>query len=700
MTVSNMKLCESVFAKYMLDKHGVDVSDDVDKLRQVLYATMHHTHARFGNDPSKTAREMNDVALSAARNVYIRDRQMQQAEATKNAAAKKASANPNDVISRDRAVYGNRPVPLPPLSDRPVASKAEDDSPERLDYSVKRLLAERDEDEDQDHPIRRKNRTVGSRQRTRDDVNGGRSAPPPARHPAANDSEEDVVGEEEYEGGYDARAAKGNNDNDLLLRSDENDPDVDAVMKLPSESVDPRMTDEECLQQMNDMMRFRDGDLNDGSGYLPSQPRMDNACIDPASVPDDAIQSTDYLVDDGQLQTDSVIKYLSINGFDRDWAMQPSRYSYTIKTAGEMHTNFRNVSALQATCVILPNDIPQGALDPSGAVVGDRVTFQHDFNFSYPYVILTVDGFEDVYDGTNDAVRRAFCKFVYNRNYRSSNGRGYIVLEPMQDEIKRFTPTPLSSLRNLSISIQKPNGTLLNSSRDDYRLVKVEYDDLNEIYLRIVLDKHFDRNEFFVNDVVAFRNVRFYPPRDSQMSHRDALRKLEEFINRHEGHEIIQLGSANDKGFYQTFHVYAPGDFDRFAGQIVLHSNLIEALETHNQRSPDEYAEEQEEEGGALPGGEWRTAGNVMNTSLQNVVAFRVWQSLPDIAPQISHLNKISSHLRTEREEKQRRQDHQRQENQKQEQDAAATASSTRKKKKQGSSSTAFSMRSTPIADL
>ena len=84
-------------------------------------------------------------------------------------------------------------------------------------------------------------------------------------------------------------------------------------------------------------------------------------------------------------------------------------------------------------------------------------------------LMLCLDGY-DVYDGTNEAIRDAFCKFVYQRHFKSANGRGYVVMQPMQDEIKEFHPTPLSSLNNLSLSIRRPNGTLVNDSRDDYRV--------------------------------------------------------------------------------------------------------------------------------------------------------------------------------------------------------------------------------------
>jgi hypothetical protein len=56
-------------------------------------------------------------------------------------------------------------------------------------------------------------------------------------------------------------------------------------------------------------------------------------------------------------------KYLSINGCDREWTVEPTCFKYTVKTAsGTMPTNSNNVVSLQATCLLLPMEIPLGQL--------------------------------------------------------------------------------------------------------------------------------------------------------------------------------------------------------------------------------------------------------------------------------------------------------------------------------------------------
>jgi hypothetical protein len=47
-----------------------------------------------------------------------------------------------------------------------------------------------------------------------------------------------------------------------------------------------------------------------------------------------------------------------------------------------------------------------------------------------------------------------------------------MVLEPAMEEVRVFDP-PLSSLSSLSISLRRPDGALMDNTRDDFHMVKV-----------------------------------------------------------------------------------------------------------------------------------------------------------------------------------------------------------------------------------
>ena len=358
------------------------------------------------------------------------------------------------------------------------------------------------------------------------------------------------------------------------------------------------------------------GDADPGAVHRASMQAVDafNEDLEQADRASYRNFKEEALIDASQTPSTCIDKYLSINGFDRNWTTDRYRYSYTVTIAGfdenTMQSVYRNVQSMAVCKVVLPMEIIQ---EPTVAAPVLKQTFRHDFRFAFPYIMVSIDGFDDVYDGTNDRVRRAFCKLIYQRHYKAPNGRGYIVLEPMQCEVKRFHPAPLSSLKNLRLSLRRPNGTLLNDSVDDYSVVKIEYEELNSLYLKIVTDKYFDKNEFYPGDSVLIKGFKINEAPTSSDKER-----FDSFVNRPEGHDIVQHGQANDNGFYRTFYIYGPGVLDQGQGRVVLDSAALAALSAYNcARDWSDLS--------AAP-----KNGAVINASLQNIIAMKVGVAVSD----------------------------------------------------------------------
>lgn len=222
-----------------------------------------------------------------------------------------------------------------------------------------------------------------------------------------------------------------------------------------------------------------------------------------------------------------------------------------------VQNNFRDIYSIEVSKIIIPSDIV-------------NVTYgrTYNFNMNYPYLLLQIDEFRDIYEGTDEAIRKSFCQLVYETTYQSSNGRGYIVLKPVQNEKKIFKPTLLSSLPSLTFSIVNPSGEILNKSKDGYSIGKLEYEPFNPYYLKIVTNQYFDKNEFFSGDHVVFKQYHLYKTHIDQDA--DNINKLNNFINRVSGHDIVKLGDANDNSYYRTFYIRAPGYFDENAGTYII----------------------------------------------------------------------------------------------------------------------------------
>jgi hypothetical protein len=300
-------------------------------------------------------------------------------------------------------------------------------------------------------------------------------------------------------------------------------------------------------------------------------------------------------------------KFLSVNGFDRNWNVDKNRFSFRVDFNwgdNSIQQRFRNIKSFKATRVIIPMEIQQ-----TNSITNiPKDYFNHEFSFAYPYLMLNIDEFNDIYDGTNENVRKCFCHLVFDKCYKAPNGRGYVILNPLQKERKIFHPTPLTSLSKLSLSIRKPNGDLFNHSKDEYMIFKVDYELYNKQYLQIVTNKFFDKNEFFKGDTVLLQNYKILKV-DTNMNEQ-YINNFNEFINRKEGHEILEIGQANNSGYFRNFYINAPGTFDTELGQFVLDQNLIDNLTMYN--NTIDYCTYTE------------TNGSILNTSLQCTIAFKL----------------------------------------------------------------------------
>lgn len=295
---------------------------------------------------------------------------------------------------------------------------------------------------------------------------------------------------------------------------------------------------------------------------------------------------------------------------------------YAADTNANVQERFRNIVSMQVTSVIVPMDIgvTTGGTSITGIVqatgVGASGTtpyFNNNFNFSYPYVLLHIDEFNDVYDGTDDVIRRAFCQLVVDRTYYSNNGRGYIILRPVQSEKKVFYPTTLSTLPSLSLSLLKPNGDIINQSKDGYTILKLEHESYNRFYIKVVTNKYFEKNEFYRGDVVQIRHFTLFKlVAEQDSSH---IARFNQFINDPKGHSILEIGDANDNGFYRTFYIRAPGEFDASIGEFVIDEPALSQLQSFNttfdltNNPPNGY---------------------ILNVSLQNSISMRLEQKVYD----------------------------------------------------------------------
>jgi hypothetical protein len=89
------------------------------------------------------------------------------------------------------------------------------------------------------------------------------------------------------------------------------------------------------------------------------------------------------------------------------------------------------------------------------------------------------------------------------------------------------------------------------------------------------------------------------------------------FINRPQGHEIKQIGGTNDDGYFRSFYIQAPGNFNRMIGKFVLDTDMISVLNEYN--SQINFCDP------LTP-----SNGFILNNSLQNTISLKVEMLVDD----------------------------------------------------------------------
>lgn len=279
---------------------------------------------------------------------------------------------------------------------------------------------------------------------------------------------------------------------------------------------------------------------------------------------------------------------------------------------------FKDIYSIKITNVSIPSDILNNYIQTTNN------TAYYNFNFNFPYILCNIDEFQDVYDGTDDTIRKTFCQLQFDNYIQTPNGRGYIILKPVQNEIKYFYPNPLSSLSLLNISLTKPNGELLNYGADGQSILHISV--YQTYYLKIITKTYFDKNAFCKGDYVKIKNFNLYQINSSMV--RANVDKVNSFINKTEGHVIYNSGEPNDNGYYNNFYINGPGSFDENQGRFVVDETMTNTLsEFNNFLTENNFFVQSDQQTSSSDDYE---NGSVLNMSLQNSISMTIEMYKPD----------------------------------------------------------------------
>jgi len=173
------------------------------------------------------------------------------------------------------------------------------------------------------------------------------------------------------------------------------------------------------------------------------------------------LKKKDNIVDKNLFEKDTkmVTHLVSIDSKDRDKSKWPNINNYRIDFAptnnifdnenekhGYVGRSFNNVISIELCQVIMPRKAIDG----------------NDLD-DYPYIIISIDEFDGVYQGTNDIMNKAFAKITFDRNI--GKYKEFSTNNSNNDRfIKKFNPR--IGINKLTINFLTPDGNPYNFGSD------------------------------------------------------------------------------------------------------------------------------------------------------------------------------------------------------------------------------------------
>ncbi len=329
---------------------------------------------------------------------------------------------------------------------------------------------------------------------------------------------------------------------------------------VPAESSSPRVTP----GPMNEFMESIVRDSRD-KGIATSSPNL----VTPADSERKILSQQVVIKDDDVVNYKEVENNLIIYSADRDWVNNSTdnRYNFSVNfdpannkqgfgLSPSSYMKFKNIVRIEFIKAILPAEgldviIRQDASGGSG-------TFSTNINanaLSFPYLTLHLDEYRGNNYGTDNHLDNAFAVLQYDSLWtmdtvNNNNNRGYVAFIPKNLKAQRvWMPTPLATLTRLSLRIERPDGTPLQTNLDTSVINQV-YTSANALtigstfytgtalaagrYLFVRTTKYFSKFTIQVGDRVLFKDFT-----STNAVYPVAATQLNTFINQETGHLVV-----------------------------------------------------------------------------------------------------------------------------------------------------------------
>ena len=209
-----------------------------------------------------------------------------------------------------------------------------------------------------------------------------------------------------------------------------------------------------------------------------------------------AVRTREVLPQDNIIRQQDIMTYketeynLFVNSADRDWVnnITDTRYQFVVNfnpannrqgfgLSPAAQVRFKNISRIELVKAIVPAEGLDILIRRKANTVVDSNNTDAVINvLSFPYVSVRVAELDNNNYGTNNIIDNTFGVLQYDANWVTESidlrndltlSRGYLAMIPkFLKSQKIYSPTPLASLQKMTISFQRPDGTILSPYSD------------------------------------------------------------------------------------------------------------------------------------------------------------------------------------------------------------------------------------------
>jgi len=210
----------------------------------------------------------------------------------------------------------------------------------------------------------------------------------------------------------------------------------------------------------------------------------------------------------------------------------------------------------------------KNVLIPGHSKVITYTNSTHNLNID-SHLILTIPEIQETIEGTSFETSRSFGILIpYTTNYDSvPNDLKWYEYQSINGVSKIYYPTPLNTLPTLTFQLRNSLGFILDDF-DDFLDVKYIFreiedtDDDRTDFLWIETLKFFDSRNFIIGDKIIFRNYQYYNTDTDNSKH------FNSFINRLEGHIILEVASSGNQYLKNRIKISRPAKYNYNNGYL------------------------------------------------------------------------------------------------------------------------------------